>query len=158
MLNSLQEVKRVPGRLIRLIAAVAVAGLVTLIVGLALTLGSESEQFVAPWQLALSSCIVWLMLANVVGRRGSVATTILGIFAVILTVAIAITVRCGIEWVSAKEGGTASQFIELLTLMLTMQLASAILFSGWATVPAGIFTAFMVRRIMKPGVRSQVRR
>ena len=142
----------IPGSLIRLIAAVAVAGLVAFGVGFVLTLGSV-ETFVAPWQLALASCTVWLMLANVVKRRGSVGTSLLGVLAATLTGAIAITVRFGIEWVPAQEEATASQFIEGLTLMLTMQLAPAILFSGRATVPAGIVTAFMVRRIMKSGVK-----
>ena len=145
------------GRLIRLIAAVGVAGLLALIAAFALRFGWNSGRLVIPWELIPFSCITWLILANVIGRRGPVATTLLGILSVVMTAAIKILVRFGIGWASAKEGATVSQIIEALSLMMTMQLAETVLFSGWATVPAGVITAFLVRRIMKTSAKSEVR-
>jgi hypothetical protein len=107
--------------------------------------------------LTLASCVAWLILANLVRGRGPVVTTLIGIFAVVLTAAIAILVRFGIGWASAQDGATVSQLIEGLSLMMAMQLIPSIWFTGWETVPAGVITAFMIRRIMKTSPGSRVR-
>jgi hypothetical protein len=142
-----EEVSAMSDRLVRLTASVAVAGLITLVAQVALKFR---------WELTLASCIAWLMLANVVRGRGPVVTTLIGIFAVVLTAVIAILVRFGIGWASAEDGATVSQLIEGLALMMAMQLVPSIWFTGWGTVPAGVITAFIIRRIMKTSLVSRV--
>jgi hypothetical protein len=136
-----------PGGLVRLMAAVAVAGALAIMTGFALRL-ADFGLSLGPWELLLSSCVTWLILALVARRRGRVTTTLLGIFSVVLVVAITILIRFGVAMASAPESATVSQLSETLSLMLAMQLLPHVIFTGWATFPAGIITAFVVRWIM----------
>src|SRR5207249_2934342 len=142
-----QEVSAMSGGLARLMAAVAVAGAIAVTAGLALKL-IHFGLSIGPWEWLLSSGITWLVLTCVARGRGRVTTTLLGIFSVVPIVAITILTRFGVGVATAPESATAGQLSEIITLMMAMQLMPTIIFTSWATVPAGILTAFLVRRIM----------
>lgn len=135
------------GGLVRLTAVVAVAGALAIIAGFSLRL-AHFGLWLGPWELLPSSCITWLVLARAVRGRGRLTTALLGIFSVVLIVALTILIRLCLAAVSAPESATASQLGEALSLMLAMQLLPYIMFTSWATIPAGIITAFFVRWIM----------
>lgn len=135
------------GGLARLTAAVAIAGATAVAAGFALKL-IHFGLSIGPWEWLLSSCITWLVLACLVRGRGRVTTILLGIFSVVPIVAITILTQFGIAVATSPDSATASQLSEGLTLMMAMQLMPTIVFTSWATVPAGIITAFLARWIM----------